>query len=131
MTMAAFCVLHVDDDENIRALTALAFTLTGAGEVRSAASGAEALEALAAGLEPDLVLLDVMMPDMDGPAVLAAVRRLPAHHDTPVVFMTAQTQDHERAGLMALGAAGVVIKPFDPMTLGQQVRALLEEQAGG
>lgn len=129
--MAAFCVLHVDDDENIRALTALAFTLTGAGEVRSAASGAEALEALAAGLEPDLVLLDVMMPDMDGPAVLAAVRQLPAHQDTPVVFMTAQTQDHERAALMALGAAGVVIKPFDPMTLGQQVRALLEEQAGG
>ncbi|MBI2260572.1 MAG: response regulator [Caulobacterales bacterium] len=128
--MAGFCILHVDDDENIRVLTALAFTLSGGGEVRSAASGAEALEVLAAGLEPDLILLDVMMPDMDGPAVLARVRELPDHRNTPVIFMTAQTQDHERAGLMALGASGVVIKPFDPMTLGQQVRALMEERAG-
>jgi len=128
--MAGFCILHVDDDENIRALTALAFTLTGGGEVRSARSGAEALELLAAGLKPDLILLDVMMPDMDGPAVLAGVRELPACRVTPVVFMTAQTQDHELANLMALGAAGVVIKPFDPMTLGQQIHALLEEQAG-
>lgn len=127
--MAAFCVLHVDDDENIRALTALAIALTGGGEVRSAASGAEALEILAAGWRPDVILLDVMMPDMDGPAVLASVRGLPAHRKTPVVFMTAQTQDHEIAGLMALGAAGVVIKPFDPMTLGEQVHALLEERA--
>lgn len=128
--MAGFCILHVDDDENIRALTALAFTLTGGGKVRSAASGAEALEALAEGLQPDLILLDVMMPDMDGPTVLAGVRELPAYRDTPIIFMTAQTQDHEVARLMALGAAGVVIKPFDPMTLGQQVHALLENHAG-
>lgn len=128
--MAGYCVLHVDDDENIRALTALAFNLTGGGEVRSAASGAEALRLLTEGLQPDLILLDVMMPDMDGPAVLAGVRELPAHRSTPVVFMTAQTQDREISDLMALGAAGVVIKPFDPMTLGQQIRALLEAHAG-
>ena len=128
--MTGFCILHVDDDENIRVLTALSFTLSRGGAVRSAASGVEALEALAAGLQPDLILLDVMMPDMDGPAVLARVRELPEHRNTPVVFMTAQTQDHERAALMALGAAGVVIKPFDPMTLGQQVHALLEGHAG-
>ena len=127
--MSGFCILHVDDDANIRALTALSFALSGGGEVRSASSGAEALEALAAGLHPDLILLDVMMPDMDGPAVLAGVREMPGHRDTPIIFMTAQTQDHERAGLMALGAAGVVIKPFDPMTLGQQVRTLLEGYA--
>ncbi len=123
--MADFSILHVDDDANIRALTELSFALSGGGEVRSAASGAEALALLAAGLRPDLILLDVMMPDMDGPAVLAGVRELPDHRDTPIIFMTAQTQDHERAGLMALGAAGVVIKPFDPMTLSQQVRALM------
>lgn len=128
--MAEFCILHVDDDENIRVLTALAFTLSGDGEVRSAASGGEALEVLSAGLKPDLILLDVMMPEMDGPAVLARVRELPDHQNTPVVFMTAQTQDHERAGLMALGATGVVIKPFDPMMLGWQVRTLLEDAAG-
>lgn len=128
--MTGFCILHVDDDENIRALTALAFTLSGGGKVHSAASGGEALEVLSAGLTPDIILLDVMMPDMDGPAVLARVRDLPDHRNTPIIFMTAQTQDHERAALMALGAAGVVIKPFDPMTLGQQVRALLEDRAG-
>ncbi|MBW8304733.1 MAG: response regulator [Brevundimonas sp.] len=123
--MADFSVLHVDDDANIRVLTELSFALSGGGEVRSAASGAEALALLAAGLRPDLILLDVMMPGMDGPAVLASVRELPDHRNTPIIFMTAQTQDHERAGLMALGAAGVVIKPFDPMTLAQQVRALM------
>lgn len=123
--MADFSILHVDDDANIRALTELSFALSGGSEVRSAASGAEALALLAAGLRPDLILLDVMMPDMDGPAVLAGVRELPDHRDTPIIFMTAQTQDHERAGLMALGAAGVVIKPFDPMTLSLQVRALM------
>lgn len=123
-------ILHVDDDENIRALTALAFALADSGDVWSAASGAEALEALAGGLKPDLILLDVMMPDMDGPAVLEAVRRLPDQQDTPVVFMTAQTQDHEIARLMALGATGVVIKPFDPLTLGQQVRTLVEPGLG-
>ena len=67
-----------------------------------------------------------MMPEMDGPAVLARVRELPDHEGTPIIFMTAQTQDHERAGLMALGAAGVVIKPFDPLTLCQQVRSLID-----
>ncbi len=124
--MADFCVLHVDDDANIRALTELSFALHGGCSVRSAASGAEALELLAAGLRPDLILLDVMMPEMDGPAVLTRVRELPDHEGTPIIFMTAQTQDHERAGLMALGAAGVVIKPFDPLTLCQQVRSLID-----
>ncbi len=128
--MADFSILHVDDDANIRALTELSFALSGGGEVRSAASGAEALALLAAGLKPHLILLDVMMPDMDGPAVLAGVRELPDHRDTPIIFMTAQTQDHERARLMALGAAGVVIKPFDPMTLCQQVRSLLDAHTG-
>lgn len=128
--MADFSILHVDDDANIRALTELSFTLSGGGEVRSAASGAEALALLAAGLRPDLILLDVMMPEMDGPAVLARVRQLPDQRDTPIIFMTAQTQDHERAALMALGAAGVVIKPFDPMTLCQQVRSLIDVHTG-
>lgn len=129
--MSDFCVLHVDDDDNIRALTELSFTLAGGCDVRSAASGAEALKLLEAGLRPDVILLDVMMPQMDGPAVFAGVRELPGHRDTPIIFMTAQTQDHERAGLMALGAAGVVIKPFDPMTLSEQVHALMETHTGG
>ena len=121
-------ILHVDDDENIRALTALAFDLTGSGaEVTSTPSGAEALARLDAGLTPDAILLDVMMPEMDGPAVLSRIRERPACADTPVIFMTAQTQDRETAQLMALGARGVIIKPFDPMSLAAQVETLLAE----
>lgn len=127
--MSKLSILHVDDDENIRALTALAFELGGDAEVRSAASGVEALGLLTEGFRPDLLLLDVMMPGMDGPSLLSEIRRPPAVSTAPAIFMTAQTQDHELARLMDLGAAGVVIKPFDPLTLGPQVRQLLEAAA--
>lgn len=127
--MARLCILHVDDDANIRALTALAFDLSGEAEVHSAASGADALRLLSGGLQPDLLLLDVMMPDMDGPGLLDRIRQAADATPTPAIFMTAQTQDHELAHLMSRGAIGVVIKPFDPMTLGAQVRSLLEKRA--
>ena len=123
--MSKLCILHVDDDESIRELTALAFDLGGDAQVHSAASGAEALRLLRDGLKPDLLLLDVMMPDMDGPTLLGRIRDDGAAK-APAVFMTAQTQDHELARLKALGAVGVVIKPFDPLALGGRVRALLE-----
>ena len=119
--MSKLCILHVDDDESIRALTALSFDLGGEAEVHSAASGAEALRFLAEGLRPDLLLLDVTMPDMDGPTLLRRLRASSATSATPAVFMTAQTQDHEIARLLALGAIGVVVKPFDPLHLGRQV----------
>lgn len=118
------CILHVDDDDNIRALAALAFDLDGRADVLSAASGAEALRLVEQGARPDLLLLDVMMPEMDGPALLAALRRLPACARLPAVFMTAQTQDRETARLRALGAAGLVTKPFDPLRLAPEVLAL-------
>jgi len=125
--MSKLCILHVDDDENIRALTALAFDLGGDAEVHSAASGAEALRLLADGLHPDLLLLDVMMPDLDGPTLLRQIRETPV--SIPAVFMTAQTQDHEIAHLLGLGAIGVVIKPFDPMALGAQILGMLRASA--
>lgn len=121
--MSKLCILHVDDDENIRALTALAFDLGGEAEVHSAVSGAEALRLLTDGLRPDLLLLDVMMPDMDGPTLLGEIRGTST--STPAIFMTAQTQDHEIARLLGLGAIGVVIKPFDPLVLGAQVLSML------
>lgn len=127
--MSKLIVLHVDDDANIRALTALAFDLTGDTVVHSAASGAEALRLLAEGIRPDLLLLDVMMPDMDGPGLLDRIRTQPDGASTPAIFMTAQTQDHERAALLARGAIGVIIKPFDPMTLGGQIRTCLGNPA--
>jgi len=118
-------ILHVDDDEGIRALTELAFSLGGHGTVRSAASGAEAISALEAGLRPDVILLDVMMPELDGPGVLTQIRKLHGHFETPVIFMTAQTQDHELSRLVALGSIGVIIKPFDPIELPGHVKGLL------
>lgn len=118
------CILHVDDDENIRALAALAFELGGEAAVHSASSGAQALDLVAEGLRPDLLLLDVMMPDMDGPTLLAALRASPPLRSIPAVFMTAQTQDREIARLLGLGAAGVVLKPFDPLGLVEQVLRL-------
>ena len=118
-------ILHVDDDEGIRALTELAFSLGGHGTVHSAASGAEAIAALESGLRPDLILLDVMMPELDGPGVLTQIRTLAGHRETPVIFMTAQTQDHELNRLAALGSIGVIIKPFDPLTLPERVKGML------
>ncbi len=125
--MSELCIVHVDDDQNIRALTALAFELSGDARVHSAASGADARRLLADGLQPDLLLLDVMMPDMDGPTLLREVRGMGS--STPAIFMTAQTQDHEIARLIGLGAIGVVIKPFDPLSLGAQVLSMLRGSA--
>lgn len=123
--MPKLCILHVDDDQSIRELTALAFDLAGEGEVHSASSGAEALRMLGEGLRPDVMLLDVMMPEMDGPTLLRHIRATPGVVSAPAIFMTAQTQAHELDALLALGAVGVVIKPFDPMSLGAEVRGLL------
>jgi CheY-like chemotaxis protein len=118
-------ILHVDDNESIRELTALSFTLAGDGAVRSAASGAAALDVLSSGYRPDLFLLDVMMPELDGPGLLTLIRALDGCADKPVIFMTAQTQQSELERLIGLGAAGVIVKPFDPLTLSGTVRTLL------
>jgi len=76
------------------------------------------------GFAPDLILLDVIMPGMDGLATLEALRRLPPSLETPVVFMTAKVQAQEVARYRQLGAADVIAKPFDPMTLSDSVRAI-------
>jgi CheY-like chemotaxis protein len=82
---------------------------------------------LAAGTKPDVILLDVVMPQMDGPSTLARIRTMSDHEHIPVIFMTARTQPQERSRYLALGAIGVISKPFDPMTLGQQIRDILAE----
>lgn len=125
--MSPLDILHVDDDESIRELTELSFTLSGEGTVRSAASGSIALDALSSGYRPDLILLDVMMPHLDGPGLLTLIRALDGCAETPVIFMTAQTQEAAMQRLIDLGAAGVIIKPFDPLTLPGAVRALLTQ----
>lgn len=118
-------VLHVDDEPDIREVASLSLDLDGDIEVTSAASGIAALELLSGDFRPDVILLDVMMPDLDGPGTLRTLRRLPGLETTPVIFMTARAQSDEQGRFVALGALGVITKPFDPMTLATQVRGLL------
>lgn len=117
-------LLYVDDEADIREVAVMSLELDGSFEVRDAPSGRAAL-ALLDGWTPDVILLDVMMPEMDGPATLAQIRSRAALSRTPVIFITARAQAQDKARLMGLGAAGVITKPFDPMTLAQDVRAIL------
>jgi len=120
-------LMHVDDEPDIREVAAISLQLDPDIDLVSAPSGQEALDKLAAGLRPDVILLDVMMPSMDGPGVLSRLKQMEATSDIPVIFMTARAQSNEVDRLRALGAVGVIIKPFDPMTLAGQVRDLLAE----
>lgn len=120
-------VLYVEDEPDIRELTELALEDEGF-ELVSCASGPQALER-APGLKPDLILVDVMMPGMDGPTTVGHLRGLPHLSATPVVFMTAKVQPSELAQYKDLGALGVISKPFDAMTLAGALRELLAMQA--
>ena len=122
--MAKLKVLHVEDEPDIREVAAFALGLEPDLELTSAASGPEALRELERAT-PDVVLLDVMMPGMDGPTVLAALRDRPETAAVPVIFMTARARDGEIDRYLNLGAVGVITKPFDPMTLAQEVKSLL------
>jgi CheY-like chemotaxis protein len=123
--MSAVRILHVDDDPDIREIVGLSLGLNADFEVRACACGADAL-ATAAEWAPHLILLDVMMPGMDGPTTLARLRRDPGTAGIPVLFMTARAQAREVEQLIALGAYGVISKPFDPMTLAFAVRGHLQ-----
>jgi len=114
-------ILHVDDDPDIREVVEASLMLDPDFFVRSCGSGAEAV-AMAPHWRPDLILCDVMMPVMDGPATLARLRDHPNTAETPVVFMTARAQSRELEHFKSLGAAGVIAKPFDPLTLSAQIR---------
>lgn len=118
-------ILYVEDEPDIRAIATMALEAVGGFTVISCASGPEALTA-APDARADLLLLDVMMPGMDGPATLKALRALPATRDTPVIFMTAKVQAAEVAVYKALGALEVIPKPFDPMELSTQIRRISE-----
>jgi CheY-like chemotaxis protein len=122
--MTAVKILYVDDEDDIREVAVMALELDPDIEVRSCSSGAEALT-IAAQWQPALILLDVMMPKMDGPTTLHALRERALTRDIPVVFITARAQRHETEAFQALGALGVLPKPFDPMTLAAQARELL------
>ncbi|MCX6538728.1 MAG: response regulator [Acidobacteria bacterium] len=118
-------VLIIDDDADIRSIARLTLSRLGGMEVVEAASGAEGVRK-AQNEKPDVILLDMMMPAMDGSETLAALRSQPATAMTPVILLTAMAIGAEVERMTALGAAGVLIKPFDPRTLSEDVRALIK-----
>jgi len=122
--MTAIRILHVDDEPDIREIVDLSLGLNPNFKVRACASGPEAI-ATAADWSPLLILLDVMMPGMDGPTTLTHLRKQPQTASIPVIFMTARAQARELEHFVALGAQGVICKPFDPMTLAAQVQSHL------
>lgn len=117
-------VLYVDDDDDIRDVVKIALSLDPDISALFLPSGRAALDAVES-FRPHIILLDVMMPVMDGPTTLAHLRQHQSGAPTPVVFVTARTQEREVERFLALGAAGVIAKPFDPMTLAAQVRAFV------
>ena len=123
-------VLYVDDEPDIRQIVQLSLGLAPGLTIHTGESGEQAL-ALALALQPDLVLLDVMMPGLDGPGTLARMRAEPSLARFPVVFMTAKAMPQEVARFRELGAVGVIAKPFDPMKLADQVFAIWERIPGG
>lgn len=116
-------ILVVEDEPDIRAVLELCLRSLGGFEVLLCASGAEAIER-AAGFGPDLLLLDVMMPALDGPATLRRLRAQPALAPVPAVFLTAKVQPGEVSALQEQGAVDVVAKPFDPMSICGQLQDL-------
>ena len=116
-------ILCVEDEPDIQAIARMALERVGGFQVHVCASGEQALRE-APDFAPDMILLDVMMPGMDGPGTLAALRALPGLAAVPVAFMTAKVQPHEVAHYKSLGALDVIAKPFDPMALAAQVRQI-------
>jgi CheY-like chemotaxis protein len=118
-------ILYVDDEPDIREIVQMALGLVPTLSVSTVDSGLRALQSMQA-KRPDLVLLDVMMPNMDGPTTLQQMRSRPELQAIPVIFMTAKAMPQEVARFRSLGAAAVIAKPFDPMLLGEHVFAIWE-----
>lgn len=116
-------ILYVEDEPDIQAVAKLALEMVGGFTVKICSSGDEALREAAA-FAPDMILLDVMMPGIDGPATLKGLREQSALSQVPVAFMTAKVQANEVNQYKSLGALDVIAKPFDPMTLADRVRAI-------
>jgi CheY-like chemotaxis protein len=123
-------VMYVDDEPDIREVVLMSLGLADNLEVHGCDSGEQALQMLPE-IRPDLVLLDVMMPGMDGPSTLRRMRGDPALARIPVIFMTAKAMPQEVARFRELGAVAVIAKPFDPMQLAKQVLAVWEGIGNG
>lgn len=119
-------ILMVEDDPDIQAVARLSLERIGRFTLRICPTGLDAL-AVAPSFKPQLILLDVQLPEIDGPATLARLRQLPALDRTPVVFLTAKSQVDEVQGYRKLGAADVIPKPFDPRALPGRLQQIWEQ----
>jgi CheY-like chemotaxis protein len=121
-------ILLVDDEEDIREVATISLETIGGWRVSSASSGADAI-VKAKAESPDAILLDVMMPDLDGPTTFKRLQDDPQTRDIPVILLTAKAHTADRERLAQIGVVGLLTKPFDPMTLSAQVTALLAAKA--
>jgi CheY-like chemotaxis protein len=117
-------ILIIDDEDDIREVAALSLETVAGWDVEMASSGAQGL-ARAAEYRPDAILLDVMMPGMDGPSTFRELRRNPATAKIPVLLLTAKVQSNDQRRFADLGVEAVLFKPFDPMTLSTQIAGIL------
>jgi CheY-like chemotaxis protein len=122
--MAAKRILIIDDEADIREVAQLSLEISNDWEVLTAASGQEGLQ-IAATEKPNAILLDVMMPDMDGPTTWQHLQENPATQEIPVIFLTAKVQATEQRRYAQLGVTAVLTKPFDPVTLADLVAEAL------
>jgi CheY-like chemotaxis protein len=129
MTMNAKRVLLIEDEPDIQKIVRLSLTLLGDYEVSTAGTGAEALE-LAAKTKPDLILLDVMLPEMDGYQTCLELGQNPETRAIPVIFISAKAQQAEIAHGLRLGAIGYITKPFDPLLLPDQIQQIVGQRDG-
>lgn len=121
--MTRLKILYVEDEPDIRTIAKMAMQSIGGFEVTDFPNGFTAV-AGAAQLQPDLIVLDVMMPSLTGPDTLIMLREIPSCAEAPVIFMTAKVQADEVKAYLALGALGVIPKPFDPMSLSNEILSL-------
>ena len=118
-------ILYAEDEPDIQQVASLALEMVGGFTLKTCSSGLEAVAEIEA-FDPQLLLFDVMMPDMDGPTALAKIRELNAYENTPAIFMTAKVQPAEVQKYLDMGAVDVIPKPFDPMTLATQIQEIWE-----
>ncbi|RTE86583.1 MULTISPECIES: response regulator [Gammaproteobacteria] len=123
-------IVYAEDDPDIQMIATIALKDIGGFEVHICNDGNEAIEKLNT-IKPDLILLDVMMPKKDGPTALHELKQIHGSNLPPVVFITAKASSKEVDKLIELGAVGVITKPFDPMSLAQEVTALIQESRNG
>lgn len=120
-------ILYAEDEEDIREIAVLAIEAIGGFEVAACQCGAEVL-GLARKFQPQLILLDVMMPVMDGPTTLIALKQDPQLKQIPVIFLTAKIMNEEISRFKTMGAIDIIAKPFDPMTLASQIQTIWNNQ---